>query len=70
MSFRAQYEHASRSGSGLNEDLLVEIGEQPAMRHYDVANRNRDKFTGQMDVSPNEMWTLSASAGVGKRRFP
>ncbi|MBW8714170.1 MAG: MtrB/PioB family outer membrane beta-barrel protein, partial [Acidobacteria bacterium] len=70
VSFRAQYEYASRSGSGLNEDLLVEIGEQPAMRHYDVANRNRTKFTGQMDVSPNEMWTLSASAGVGSDDFP
>ena len=60
-SFRAQYEYSSRTGSDLNEDLLVQIGEQPAMRHYDVANRNRNKFTGQMDVSPNEFLTLSAS---------
>jgi len=70
VSFRADYEHASRSGSGLNEDLLVEIGEQPAMRHYDVADRNRNKFTGLMDVSPNELWTFSASAGFGKDDFP
>jgi len=70
VSFRAQYEHASRSGTGLDEESLVEIGEQPAMRHYDVANRNRDKFTGQMDVSPSEMWTFSASAGVGNDDFP
>ncbi len=69
-SFRAQYEYSSRTGSGLNEDLLTEIGEQPAMRHYDVADRNRNKLTGQMDVSPNEFLTLSASAGFGKDDFP
>jgi MtrB/PioB family decaheme-associated outer membrane protein len=65
VTFRANYELSSRSGSGLNEDLLVQIGEQPAMRHYDVANRSRNRFTGQMDVVPNDLWTLSASAGFG-----
>ena len=70
VSFRAQYEYGSRTGSGLDEELLVEIGEQPDMRHYDLANRTRNKFTGQMDVSPNELWTLSASAGFGKDDFP
>jgi MtrB/PioB family decaheme-associated outer membrane protein len=69
-SFRAQYEYSSRTGSGLNEDLLTDIGEQPAMRHYDLANRNRNRLTGQMDVSPNELLTLSASAGFGKDDFP
>src|SRR5262249_9158471 len=46
MTFHAKYEYGSRTGSGLNEDLLVEIGEQPAMRHFDFANRNRNQFTG------------------------
>ena len=66
VTFRAQYELAGRSGSGLNEDLLIEIGEQPALRHYDLANRTRNRFTGQVDVVPNDAWTLSASAGFGK----
>ena len=52
MTFRAHYEHADRTGDGLDEEGLVEIGEQPALRHYDVADRTRDKFTGQVDVSP------------------
>ena len=59
-------EIGSRSGSGLDEALLVEIGEQPALRHYDIANRSRQKFTGQIDVLPNEWLVLSASAGVGQ----
>lgn len=69
-SFRAQYEHGSKTGSGLDEGLLTEIGEQPGMRHYDIANRNRDKFTGQVDFTPSEIWTFSASAGFGKEDFP
>jgi hypothetical protein len=69
-SFRANYEYGSRTGSGLDEALLVEIGEQPAMRHYDVANRTRNKFTGQVDFTPSEVWTFSASTGVGKDDFP
>ena len=66
LTFRAQYQLADRTGSGLNEELLVQIGEQPAMRHYDVADRNRNRFTGQMDIVPNDLWTFSATAGFGK----
>jgi MtrB/PioB family decaheme-associated outer membrane protein len=69
VTFRAQYEVAGRSGSGLDEALLVQIGEQPAMRHFDVANRSRNRFTGQVDVLPSDVWTLSLSAGFGKDDF-
>ena len=69
VTFRAQYELSDRSGDGLNEDLLVQIGEQPDLRHYDVADRSRNRFTGQVDVLPNELWTISASAGLGKDEF-
>jgi MtrB/PioB family decaheme-associated outer membrane protein len=63
---RAQLEFADRTGSGLDEDLLAQIGEQPAMRHYDLADRSRTKFTGQFDFVLNDEWTLSASAGLGQ----
>jgi MtrB/PioB family decaheme-associated outer membrane protein len=69
LTFRAQYELGDRNGSGLNEALLVQIGEQPAMRHYDVADRTRNRLTGQIDIVPNEVLTLSASAGIGKDDF-
>ena len=69
VTFRAQYELSDRSGSGLDESLLVEIGEQPAMRHYDIADRGRNRFTGIVDVVPNDRWTFSVSGGVGKDDF-
>jgi MtrB/PioB family decaheme-associated outer membrane protein len=69
-TFHALYEYGSRTGSGLNEDLLVEIGEQPLMRHYDLSNRNRNQFKGILDLVPNDVWTFSVSGGVGKDKFP
>ena len=36
------------------------------MRHYDLANRSRQRFTGQVDFLPNESWVVSASAGFGQ----
>jgi MtrB/PioB family decaheme-associated outer membrane protein len=69
-TFHAKYEYGKRSGSGLNEDLLVEIGEQPDMRHYDLANRSRNQFTGIVDFMPIERWTFSVSGGVGKDNYP
>ena len=64
-TFRAQYEIADRGGSGLDEALLVQIGEQPALRHYDVADRSRQRFSGQVDILPHELWVFSGSLGVG-----
>ena len=66
LTFRAQYETADKTGDGLNEALLIQIGEQPALRHYDIANRSRNRFTGQVDIVPNDLWIFSVSAGVGK----
>jgi len=68
-TFRANYEYSTRSGSGLDEQSLVDIGEQPQMRHYDLANRTRNRFTGQVDVVPTEALTLSAGGGVGTDDF-
>jgi MtrB/PioB family decaheme-associated outer membrane protein len=69
VTFRAHYEYGNRSGSGLDEDLLAEIGEQTAMRHYDLADRKRNRFVGQIDVTPSEALTFSVSAGLGKDDF-
>ena len=69
VTFRAHYEYGSRSGSGLDEQSLVEVGEYPTMRHYDLANRGRNRFVGQVDITPNEALLLSASAGIGGDDF-
>jgi MtrB/PioB family decaheme-associated outer membrane protein len=70
MTFHAKYEYGSRTGSGLDENLLIEIGEQPDMRHYDLANRTRNQFTGIVDFVPDDRWTFSVSGGTGKDNYP
>ena len=69
MNFHARYEYGDRSGSGLDEASLIQIHEQPALRHYDVADRTRNRFVGQVDVVPSEALTLSLSAGLGTDEF-
>jgi hypothetical protein len=34
------------------------------MRHYDLADRTRNRFTAQAIVSPSDAWTFSVSGGV------
>ena len=70
LTFRAHYDHAERTGDGLDEESLIHIGEQPRLRHFDIANRTRDKFTGQLDITPTELVTLSVSAGLGADDYP
>ena len=69
VSFRAHYEYGTRNGSGFDEAALTEIGEQPALRHYDLANRTRNRFVGQVDLAPREFLTLSFGGGVGTDDF-
>jgi hypothetical protein len=65
VTFRAHYDHSERTGDGLDEAGLVQIGEQPKLRHYDIADRTRDKFTGQIDITPVEAVTISFNGGFG-----
>ncbi len=63
-TFRVQYEVGSRTGSGLDEKQLTDIGEHPEMRYYDLANRTRNRFTGQVDIVPSDVWMFSVSGGL------
>jgi MtrB/PioB family decaheme-associated outer membrane protein len=69
LTFRTQYEFGDRTGSGLDETQLTAIGEHPEMRHYDVADRTRNRFTAQADIVPSDAWTFSVSGGVLKDDF-
>jgi len=69
LTFRTQYDYGSRSGSGLDDTQLTAIGEHPEMRHYDLADRTRNRFSGQIDIVPSDAWTFSVAAGVLKDDF-
>lgn len=67
-SLRTKYEHARRSAE-VTEDAereLFFIGEQPGMRHYDVAARSRNRITLLGTVIPSGLFSLNASFAAGK----
>jgi hypothetical protein len=66
VTLRTKYEHSNRKGSGFDEELLAEVGEQPGTRHYDVANRRRDRVTTTLSVTPVSFLDLSTSYAYGK----
>jgi MtrB/PioB family decaheme-associated outer membrane protein len=63
-TFRVTYEVGSRSGSGLDEKQLTDIGEHPEMRNYDLADRTRNRFAAQVDIVPSDAVTFSVSGGI------
>ncbi len=65
---RTKYEHSEKRGKGIEEGELelAAIGEQPGMRHFDVAARNRDRVTILGAVTPAENVAISASVAAGK----
>lgn len=65
-SIRTKYEHAQKRGQGLDTALLVSVNEQPGMRHFDVASRDRDRVTLLGSVTPTGDLSLNASVAAGK----
>jgi MtrB/PioB family decaheme-associated outer membrane protein len=67
-SVRTKYEHADRSGDVPEEAEreLFMIGEQPGIRHFDIAPRTRNRVTILGSVTPNAVYSLSASFAAGK----
>jgi hypothetical protein len=66
VTLRTKFEHSNRVGSGFEAALLEEVGEQPDTRHYDIANRKRDRLTALVSITPNAFVAFNASAGTGK----
>ena len=67
-TLRTKYEHAERRGVGIEEGEreLAAIGEQPGMRHFDIAARNRNRVTILGSVMPAANVGVSLSVAAGK----
>ena len=67
-SVRTKYEHARRRGEVTDEarEELFDIGEQPGMRHFDLASRNRNRVTLLGSVTPTATLALNGSVAAGK----
>ena len=70
VTLRSSYEYAKRTGSGFDEAILIDAGQQPEMRHYDVANRNRNRGTIMFTATPTEKADVTFSVAAGKDTYP
>jgi hypothetical protein len=73
VTLRTKYEHSQKRATGNAADieehlveLLGEAGEQPNMRHYDVAERDRDRVTLLGSVMASDNISVNASLAAGK----
>ncbi|MEO6238830.1 MAG: MtrB/PioB family outer membrane beta-barrel protein [Vicinamibacterales bacterium] len=69
VTLRTKFEHSNRVGSGFEPALLEEVGEQPDMRHYDIADRKRDRVTAMINVTPTGFLDVNASISAGKDNY-
>jgi hypothetical protein len=66
---RAQYENRQRTGDGFEPEALADVGELPTMRHFDIADRDRNRFTFIGTAPVTSDIELNASIGVGRDEY-
>jgi MtrB/PioB family decaheme-associated outer membrane protein len=68
-SLRALYEHSRRHGSGLTLAPLQDAGEQITMRHYDIAERDRDRVSFVATAAPHATIDIIGSLAIGTDKY-
>ena len=67
MTVRGVYEHGQRRGSPVDMLELLSIGEQPGLRQFDISDRDRDRVSGIVTVTPIATLSVNGSLSYGKR---
>jgi hypothetical protein len=70
LTLRAVYEHAKRVGSGLDEQALDDMGEQVSLRQFDISDRNSDRFSAIVQLTPLSSLSFNGTASAGKEDRP
>jgi hypothetical protein len=70
VSLRTGVEHSVRTGTGLDEQVLDEINEQASLRQFDISNRNRNRVSTILQVTPIQQLGLSATIATGSDHRP
>jgi MtrB/PioB family decaheme-associated outer membrane protein len=70
LTLRGVFEHSKRVGTAIDPAEMLAIGEQPSLRQFDIADRNKDSFRGIVQIMPVSVFSVNASAGIGKEDYP
>jgi len=69
-SARAIYEYAKKTGERIEAAEILAEGEQPALGHYDIANRNRQRTSGVFTYTPIGELSFTGTVGWLKDEYP
>jgi MtrB/PioB family decaheme-associated outer membrane protein len=70
VSVRAIYEHSKRTGTGLDEQVLDDIGEQITLRQFDISDRDRNRISAVIQLTPIQKFGITASIAGGNEHRP
>ncbi len=70
VTLRGVYEHAKRVGTGFDEQVLDDIGEQVTLRQFDIADRTADRVSAIVMVFPLPEVSFNGSVSIGRDDRP
>lgn len=69
LSFRGAFEHSVRKGEFDGMELFAN-GQQPSLRQFDISDRNKDRYSLIMVITPISQFSVNVSSGAGKEEYP
>jgi MtrB/PioB family decaheme-associated outer membrane protein len=70
LMLRAVYEHSNRVGSGFDEQVLDDIGEQDSLRQFDISDRTSNRVSLLVQVTPVSPLSLHGTISAGNEDRP
>jgi MtrB/PioB family decaheme-associated outer membrane protein len=70
LTVRGVFEHAKRRGTPVDEEELLAIGEQPTLRQFDISDRDQDRFSTIVLVTPVSTFSINGSVAFGRQEYP
>jgi MtrB/PioB family decaheme-associated outer membrane protein len=70
VTVRTVFEHSKRRGSPVDGLELLSIGEQPTLRQYDISDRDQDRFSTIVMVTPMSQFSFNTSVAIGRQEYP
>ncbi|MEO8678533.1 MAG: MtrB/PioB family outer membrane beta-barrel protein [Vicinamibacterales bacterium] len=69
VTLRAGYDYIQRKGSGFSQSAIEDGGAQPGLRFYDEADRNTNKASVIVILSPIDILNFSATVATGREEY-
>jgi MtrB/PioB family decaheme-associated outer membrane protein len=70
LSLRGVFEHSKRRGTPVDGLELLSIGEQPTLRQYDISDRDQDRFSTIIMVTPVSQFSVNTTVSFGRQEYP